>query len=72
MKNSLAGFKGRLGRRKNELVTLKIRLWKLSKLRNRRGNIEEKQTEPVGHHQKDQDTHCRRPRRRRERSRENI
>ena len=47
---------------KKESINLKIGKQKLSRLRNRRKNIKEMQTEPkepVGHHQAGQQTHCR-------------
>lgn len=60
---------------KKESINLKIGKQKLSRLRNRRKNIKEMQTEPkepVGHHQAGQQTHCRSLRRRKERGTDRL
>lgn len=60
---------------KKESINLKIGKQKLSRLRNRKKEIKEIQTEPkgpVGHHQAGQQTHCRSLRGRKERESDRL
>ena len=66
MKNHQRDSKADFNEQKKESTNLKIGQWKLLRLRNRRKEIEEKQTVhkgPVRHRQVDQHTHRRSPKR---------